>query len=137
MLDMLLTLAATLRSALNTRHDLVLENLALRHQVAVLIQSDRRPRFRLSCASETVFVGRIQSLQFRNQRPGDPRRFCGFPRDSRHSASAQRDPPRTHESMRNLDQSRPACKPLANKPARGFRPVRKQAPARHGKSFLH
>ncbi len=42
-----------------------------------------------------------------------------------------------HESMRNLDQSRPACKPLANKPARGFRPVRKQAPARHGKSFLH
>jgi hypothetical protein len=26
---------------------------------------------------------------------------------------------------------------LANKPARGFRPVRKQAPARHGKSFLH
>jgi hypothetical protein len=42
-----------------------------------------------------------------------------------------------HESMRNLDQSRPACKPLADKAARGFRPVRKQAPARHGKSFLH
>jgi len=42
-----------------------------------------------------------------------------------------------HESMRNLDQSRPACKPLANKPARGFRPVRKQAAARNGKSFLH
>jgi transposase InsO family protein len=46
MLDMLLTLASTLCSALNTHHDLVLENLALRHQVAVLIQSDRRPRFR-------------------------------------------------------------------------------------------
>jgi len=46
MLDMLLTLAATLRSALKTRHDLVFENLALRHQVAVLIQSDRRRRFR-------------------------------------------------------------------------------------------
>jgi putative transposase len=45
--DMLLALAATLRSALKTRHDLVLENLALRHQVAVLIQLDRRPRFRL------------------------------------------------------------------------------------------
>jgi hypothetical protein len=42
-----------------------------------------------------------------------------------------------HESMRNLDQSRPACKPLANKPARGLRPVRKQAPARNGNSFLH
>ena len=42
-----------------------------------------------------------------------------------------------HESMRNLDRSRPACKPLANKPARGFRPVRKQAPARNGKSLLH
>jgi len=41
-----------------------------------------------------------------------------------------------HESMRNLDQSRPACKPLANKPLRGLRPVRKQAPARNGKSFL-
>ena len=45
MLDMLLTLAATLRSALKTRHDLVFENLALRHQAALLIQSDRRPRF--------------------------------------------------------------------------------------------
>jgi integrase len=42
-----------------------------------------------------------------------------------------------HESMRNLDQSRPACRPLANTPARGFRPVRKQAPARDGKSFFH
>src|SRR6266850_4246547 len=39
-----------------------------------------------------------------------------------------------HESMRNFDRSRPACKPLANKPARGLRPVRKQAPARNGKS---
>jgi hypothetical protein len=42
-----------------------------------------------------------------------------------------------HESMRSLDQSRPACKPLANKPSRGFRPVRKQAPARNGKSLCH
>ena len=42
-----------------------------------------------------------------------------------------------HESMQNLDQSRPACKPLANKPLRGHRPVRKQAPAGNGKSFLH
>ena len=42
-----------------------------------------------------------------------------------------------HESMRNLDQSRPACNPLANTPARGLRPVRKQAPATNGKSFLH
>jgi integrase len=42
-----------------------------------------------------------------------------------------------HESMQNLDESAPACKPLVNKPARGFRPVRKQAPARNGKSFLH
>jgi Phage integrase family len=42
-----------------------------------------------------------------------------------------------HESMRNLDQSRPACKPLANTSVRRFRPVRKQAPARNGKSLLH
>ena len=42
-----------------------------------------------------------------------------------------------HESMRNLDESRPACKPLANKPALGLRPIRKQAPARNRNSFLH
>lgn len=42
-----------------------------------------------------------------------------------------------HESMQHLDQSRPRCKRLAKKPARGFRPVRKQTPARSEKSFLH
>lgn len=42
-----------------------------------------------------------------------------------------------HASMRNLNQSRPACKPPANTPVRRFRPVRKQAPARNGKSVLH
>jgi integrase len=42
-----------------------------------------------------------------------------------------------HESMRTLEQSRAACKPLASRPARGHRPVRKQAPARNGKSLLH
>jgi integrase len=42
-----------------------------------------------------------------------------------------------HESMRNLDQSRPACKPLANKPIRGHRPARKQAPASDGNSLIH
>lgn len=42
-----------------------------------------------------------------------------------------------HESMRTLDQSRPACKPLANRPHRGLRPVCKQAPAKNGKSLPH
>jgi integrase len=42
-----------------------------------------------------------------------------------------------HESMQHLDQSRPACKRLAKKPARGFWPIRKQTPARSEKSFLH
>jgi integrase len=42
-----------------------------------------------------------------------------------------------HESMRTLEQSRAACKPLASRPARGHRPARKQAPARNGKSLLH
>lgn len=42
-----------------------------------------------------------------------------------------------HESMRNLDRSRPSCKPLASAPLRGLRPVRKQTPARGGKSFFH
>src|SRR4030095_2812285 len=41
-----------------------------------------------------------------------------------------------HESMRNLDQSRPACKSLANKPLRRHRPVPKQAPAWNGNSFI-
>ena len=41
-----LIFAATLRSAIRTRHDLVLENLALRHQLELLTRGDRRPRFR-------------------------------------------------------------------------------------------
>jgi putative transposase len=41
-----LTLVATLRSALRTHQDLVLENLALRHQLELLTRTDRRPRFR-------------------------------------------------------------------------------------------
>lgn len=45
MLEIAATLARALRSALETRQDLVLENLALRHQLAVLARSDRRPRF--------------------------------------------------------------------------------------------
>ena len=48
MLDIFLTLAGTLRSVLTTREDLLLENLALRHQLAVLIRSDRRVRFRVA-----------------------------------------------------------------------------------------
>ena len=46
MLRLSLTLAATIRSALRARQDLVLENLALRHQLELLTRSDRRPRFR-------------------------------------------------------------------------------------------
>ncbi len=42
-----------------------------------------------------------------------------------------------HASMQQFDRFRPACKPLAKKPARGLRPFRKQAPARSEKSFLH
>jgi len=42
-----------------------------------------------------------------------------------------------HESMRNLDQFRPACKLVANTPARGHRPLRKAAPAKTENSLLH
>lgn len=42
-----------------------------------------------------------------------------------------------HESMRTFDQSRPACKLLANNPLRSHPPVRKQAPARNGNSLFH
>ncbi len=48
MSDLVLALAAALLSALKSRRDLVLENLALRHQLAVLAASDRRPRFRVA-----------------------------------------------------------------------------------------
>jgi transposase InsO family protein len=48
MLDIFLALVGTLRSGLKTREDLVLENLALRHQLAVLMRSDRRVRFRVA-----------------------------------------------------------------------------------------
>ncbi len=37
---------AAVRSALRSRRDLALENLALRHQLAVLARSSRRPRLR-------------------------------------------------------------------------------------------
>ena len=46
MFEIVSTLAKTLRSALQSRQDLILENLALRHQLAVLIRSEGRPRFR-------------------------------------------------------------------------------------------
>ena len=35
---------ATIRSVLRAREDVVLENLALRHQLAVMARSARRPR---------------------------------------------------------------------------------------------
>ncbi len=37
-------LFATIRSALRAREDIALENLALRHQLAVMARSARRPR---------------------------------------------------------------------------------------------
>ena len=46
MLEIVSILAKTLQSALDCRQDLVLENLALRHQLAVLTRSGDRPRFR-------------------------------------------------------------------------------------------
>ena len=46
MLEIFFALARTLRSALKVRRDLVLENLALRHQLAVLTRPGNRPRFR-------------------------------------------------------------------------------------------
>ena len=46
MLEIVSTLAKTLRSALEPRQDLVLENLALRHQLSVLTRSEGRRRFR-------------------------------------------------------------------------------------------
>jgi len=46
MFDLALIITTALLGALKSRRDLVLENLALRHQLAVLANSERRPRFR-------------------------------------------------------------------------------------------
>jgi transposase InsO family protein len=46
--NLALALLTALLGALKFRRDLVLENLALRHQLAVLAASDKRPRFRLA-----------------------------------------------------------------------------------------
>ena len=46
MSDLALALLTALLGALKSRRNLALENLALRHQLAVLASSDRRPRFR-------------------------------------------------------------------------------------------
>ncbi|MEE8138336.1 MAG: helix-turn-helix domain-containing protein [Thermoanaerobaculia bacterium] len=59
MLETLSTLATTFHTALRTRRDLVLENLALRHQLAVLTRSDRRPRFRQSDRLLWVWLRRL------------------------------------------------------------------------------
>ena len=40
----LLLLCSLLRNALRSRHDLLLENLALRHQLSVLSRQKQRPR---------------------------------------------------------------------------------------------
>jgi integrase len=42
-----------------------------------------------------------------------------------------------HESMRNMEQTRPACNLLASKPLRDPRPARKQTPVANGKSLSH
>ncbi len=44
MVEVLLTVAGRIRAALNTRRDLVLEIVALRHQLSVLARADRRFR---------------------------------------------------------------------------------------------
>jgi len=45
MFDLALALLTALLGTLKSRRDLVLENLALRHQLVVLSSSDKRPRF--------------------------------------------------------------------------------------------
>jgi hypothetical protein len=47
MVQPVLTLLAALSSALKSRRTLVLENLALRHQLGVLTRSTRRSRWQL------------------------------------------------------------------------------------------
>jgi len=46
MLELVLSLLATLSAALRSRRTLVLENLALRHQLGVVARSARRTRLR-------------------------------------------------------------------------------------------
>jgi hypothetical protein len=61
MLALLLSLLATLRSALRTRAELALENLALRQQLSSLRRSSPRPRLRLSDRAFWVGLSQIWS----------------------------------------------------------------------------
>jgi hypothetical protein len=61
MLALLLSLLATLRSALRTRAELALENLALRQQLAFLRRSSPRPRLRLSDRAFWIGLSQIWS----------------------------------------------------------------------------
>jgi hypothetical protein len=59
MLALLLDLLATLRSALRTRAELALENLALRQQLGTLRHSSPRPRLRLTDRAFRVGLSQI------------------------------------------------------------------------------
>ena len=61
MLALLLNLLATLRSALRTRTELALENLALRQQLGTLRRSSPRPRLRLTDRAFWVGLSQIWS----------------------------------------------------------------------------
>jgi len=68
-LALLLTLLHTLRSALRTRAELTLENLALRQQLATLRQSSPRPHLR-SCPSGSASLRRRPGAPFSHNHLG-------------------------------------------------------------------
>ena len=61
MASMLFTIPEGLRLAFRTRHSLILENLALRHQIAVLQRSSKRPRLKMRDRVFWVLLSRIWS----------------------------------------------------------------------------
>ena len=86
MLEIVLTLKATHHSVLETRRGLVLENLALRHQLAVLTRPNRRPRFRPSGLAPTIVP--VPRVRLRGVSPR-----VGWPRLVQVRSRCRADPP--------------------------------------------
>jgi len=77
MASMMSMIPEALLLAFRTRHSLVLENLALRHQIVVLQRSSKRPRLKMRDRVFWVLLSRIwsgwrDSLSFAIRHPPRP-----------------------------------------------------------------
>jgi hypothetical protein len=63
MLELLTLLLAALRGSVRQRHDLVIENLLLRHQLAALTRSGRHPKLHSRDKLLWVLVRRLRAAR--------------------------------------------------------------------------